>query len=77
MNLFQREGVSYLNQTLTSLFENLNDHSKFDVKFVVFVAESDKTFMNKIISEVSKYFSTQIKSNLLQVIIFVNLQNYF
>merc|ERR1719419_100771 len=64
----KREGVSYLNQTLTSLFENLNKKSKFDVKFVVFVAESDKTILNQVISEVSKYFPAQIKNNLLQII---------
>jgi len=64
----KREGISYLQGTLSSLFDNLKEDRKINVKFIVFVAETDKEFLNKTISQISEQFSEQIKNNILQII---------
>ena len=59
--------MSYLQGTLTSLFKNLNENRKINVKFVVFVAETDQEFLNQTLLQLSEQFSEQINNNILQV----------
>ena len=56
-----------MQQTLSSLFDNLKEDRIINVKFVVFVAETDKEYLNKTISQISEQFPEQIKNNILQV----------
>ena len=66
----QRKGVSYLQATLSSLFDNLNEDRTINVKFVVFIAETDQEFVNLTISQISEQFEKQIENNILQVNLF-------
>ena len=61
--------MSYLQETLSSLFDNLNEDRKTNVKFVVFIAETDQEFLNQTISQISEQFSEQIEKNILQVLL--------
>ena len=64
---------------LTSMFENLNKNSKYKMKFVVFVAETDQLILNETIIEITKQFPAQIQNNMLQVSfeLFLLIKNFF
>lgn len=66
MNL-QRVGASYLEETLNSFFTNLNPNNDYNIKFVVFVAETDEVYVKERIEQLSKDFTLQVESNLLEV----------
>ena len=62
---FQRNNISYVEQTLSSIFENTNNSSY--IKVVVYIGESDEKFINKKMNDLSNKFSKELEENLLQV----------
>jgi len=64
----RRVGASYLEETLNSFFTNLNPNNDYNIKFVVFVAETDEVYVKERIEQLSKDFSSQVESNLLEII---------
>jgi len=62
----KRNNISYVEETLSSIFENTNVPS--NIKVVVYIGELDEKFINKKMNDLSKQFSKELKNNLLQVI---------
>jgi len=62
----KRNNISYVEQTLSSIFENTNNSSY--IKVVVYIGESDEKFINKKMNDLSNKFSKELEENLLQVI---------
>jgi len=62
----KREGVSYLEHTLASMFENMNASSH--TKVVVYIGESDEEFIKESMENLSTKFSNELRKSMLQVI---------
>ena len=64
-----RKKAYYVIETLKTLVNNLNDHEKEEVVIVVFIAEQDNDYVDKVVSDVRKYFMEYVEMGMIQVIV--------
>ncbi|KAI1283784.1 Alpha-1,3-mannosyl-glycoprotein 4-beta-N-acetylglucosaminyltransferase B [Halotydeus destructor] len=64
----QRPVESYLMLTLTNLISNLSPEEMKEVVIVVFIAETNQTYVERQIAEIDELFYEHIESGLLEVI---------
>jgi len=67
----KRDSISYLEPTLSSIFDNMyssEDNTKPDVRVVVFIGETDTTFIQQKFKEIGTKFSEQITQNKIEII---------
>ena len=64
----KRSGISYLHDTLRSLFHNLYPSSENKVTAVVMLAETDKNYIENEAKNLFSSFTRQVNNGLLQVI---------
>ncbi|KAK3564455.1 hypothetical protein QTP86_022635, partial [Hemibagrus guttatus] len=64
----RRQKQSYLVNTVSSLLFDLTPKQKTDIIIIVFVAETDSTFVKSIANSIQEYFPDDVKSGLIEVI---------
>ncbi|XP_047208652.1 alpha-1,3-mannosyl-glycoprotein 4-beta-N-acetylglucosaminyltransferase B-like isoform X2 [Girardinichthys multiradiatus] len=64
----KREKQSYLTSTLSSLLSGLTSSESKDLLIIIFVAETDLDYVNSIVQNLSKNFSKEVQSGLLEVV---------
>ncbi|XP_072520217.1 alpha-1,3-mannosyl-glycoprotein 4-beta-N-acetylglucosaminyltransferase B [Salminus brasiliensis] len=64
----RRQKQSYLVNTVSSLLFDLTPEQKSDISIVVFVAETDSTFVSSVAESIQKNFPDDVSSGLVEVI---------
>ncbi|ETE68938.1 Alpha-1,3-mannosyl-glycoprotein 4-beta-N-acetylglucosaminyltransferase A, partial [Ophiophagus hannah] len=64
----KRKVKSYLTETLHSLIDKLSPEEKLDCVMIVFIGETELDYVNGVVANLEKEFSTEIRSGLVEII---------
>eukprot|EP00096_Caligus_rogercresseyi_P008430 TRINITY_DN2721_c0_g1_i1.p1 TRINITY_DN2721_c0_g1~~TRINITY_DN2721_c0_g1_i1.p1 ORF type:complete len:536 (+),score=175.30 TRINITY_DN2721_c0_g1_i1:55-1662(+) len=64
----KRDHQSYLMSTLKSVIHNLSENEASETLIIVFIAETDKTFIQSVFGDIQKAFPDQIQEGLIEII---------
>ena len=63
-----RTKAYYIIDTVKTLIQNLSENEKNEVVIVIFIAEQNNDYINKVIDDVTKEFKGDVENGLIQVI---------
>jgi len=64
----KREFQSYLQSTLRNIFENIQHKDESDTLIVIFIAETDLSFVEETANSIKEEFASQLESGILDII---------
>ena len=64
----KRDHQSYLQSTLRSIFNNIQPEDESDTLVVIFIAETDLSFVTETANSIKAGFSPQLESGILEII---------
>ena len=65
----KRSKAYYVINTIQSLIKNMKDSEKDENVIVIFIADQDQGYVNKVVTDVQQTFPNDVKNGLIQVIV--------